>query len=138
MDESVKKKEFGEGISVSDYKKLRSDKGGNKRNKYNAQKTMYNGVMYDSKLEAKLAGNLDVMKKRGSGKDKITDIQRQVAFSFDHNGVHICKYVCDFVVTYADGRKEHLDAKGVEMREGRIKSKLMLAFYGITVKLVKE
>jgi len=136
---SDKKKEFGEGIvPVAEYNKLKSDKGGNKRNKYNAQKTMYEGVLYDSKLEARVAYRLDLMKKRGAGKEKVSDIKRQVAFSFDLNGVHICKYVCDFVVTFADGHIEHWDAKGVEMREGRIKSKLMLAFFGITVKLIKE
>lgn len=133
-----KKKVFGEGISVQEFRdKVKSDKGGNKRNKYNAVKTMYNGVMYDSKLEARVAHRIDLMKK-AAGKERVADVERQVAFSFDYNKIHICKYVCDFVITFADGHKEYWDAKGVEMREGRIKSKLMLAFYGITVKLVKE
>lgn len=132
--------EFGEGISIEKFKELqkKSDKGGNaRRNKYNAQKTMYNGVMYDSKWESRVAYKLDMLRK-AEGKDRVTDIERQVHFSFDHNGVHICKYVCDFKVTFADGRIEYWDAKGVEMREGRIKMKLMEAYYGIKVKLIKE
>ncbi len=134
-----KKKEFGEGVvPVAEFNKTKSDKGGNKRrNKYNAQKTMFNGTLYDSKLEARVAFKLEAMKK-AAGSDKVMEIERQVAYSFDHGGVHICKYVCDFVITFADGRKEWWDAKGVEMREGKIKCNLMLAFYGITVKLIKE
>jgi hypothetical protein len=132
------KKVFGEGISQTP-EKVKSDKGGNaRRNKYNAQKTMYNGVLYDSKLEARVAYRIDMQMKTAAGKDKITQVERQVVFSFDHNGVHICKYVCDFVLTFADGHKEWWDAKGMELREGRIKSKLMQAYYGITVKLIKE
>jgi hypothetical protein len=98
---------------------------------------MYEGVMYDSKLEARVAHRIDQMKK-AQGKERVTAVERQVSYSFDLNGIHICKYVCDFVITFGDGRKEWWDAKGAEMREGRIKSKLMLAFFGITVKLVKE
>lgn len=131
------KRVFGEAVTAGETQK--SDKGGNaRRNKYNAQKTSYKGVMYDSKLEARVAYRIDLMMERGAGAEKVASVERQVAFSFDHNGTHICKYVCDFVLTFADGHKEWWDAKGVEMREGRIKSKLMLAFYGITVKLIKE
>lgn len=133
--------EWGERtvVPVEEYRKtVKSDKGGNKRrNKYNAQKTMFNGILYDSKLEARVAFKLESMRK-AAGNDRVTEIERQVTYSFDHNGVHICKYVCDFVITFADGRKEWWDAKGVEMREGKIKSHLMLAFYNITVKLIKE
>lgn len=137
---SETKKEWGEGVvPVAEFNKMKSDKGGNKRrNKYNAQKTMYNGILYDSKLEAKVAFQIDMRMKQGAGKERVKSVERQVTFSFDLNGVHICKYVCDFVLTFADGHVEHWDAKGVEMREGRIKSKLMLAFFGITVKLIKE
>ena len=131
---------FGDGISAKEYqdRMKKSDKGGNaRRNKYNAQKTLYNGILYDSKLEARVAFKIDMLKK-AAGSNRVVDVKRQEVYSFDHGGVHICKYVCDFVLTFADGRKEWWDAKGKELREGRIKCKLMLAFYGITVKLIKE
>jgi len=152
------KRKFGDPIPVEEYRKMvqsggekrafgegtgpqvqqKSDKGGNKRrNKFNAQKTSYNGILYDSKLEARVAFKIDALTK-AAGNDRVVNVERQVAYSFDYNGTHICKYVCDFVITFVDGRKEWWDAKGVEMREGKIKCALMLAFYGITVKLIKE
>lgn len=139
LPEKNGKKVFGEGVAAEKTAvKEKSDKGGNKRkNKYNAQKTMYEGILYDSKLEARVAHKIDQMKK-AAGKDKVASVERQIRYSFEHNKVLICEYVCDFVITFADGRKEWWDAKGVEMREGKIKCNLMLAYYGITVKLIKE
>jgi hypothetical protein len=132
------KREFGEGITVDDYRKLRSDKGGNARgNKFNAQKTSYNGVMYDSKLEASYAFRLDTSRK-AAGKDRVVNIERQKKYSFDLNGKHICSYVLDFMVTFADGRVEYHEVKGFETRESSIKRKLMKAFYNIDLKVIKQ
>lgn len=64
----------------------------------------------------------------------IRNLERQVRFSFDHNGVHICDYIADFA--YFDGEQRVIeDKKGVETEVFKLKAKMMLAFYGIEVRL---
>lgn len=121
---------FGQGIALE---KLPAKQ---KHNKYNAIKTMYNGVLYDSKHEASYAQRLDTLRKAANPKDRVAEIERQVKFSFDHNGFHICSMVVDFKITFGDGRVEYHDPKGKETREASIKKKLAKAFYGIDVKFV--
>jgi hypothetical protein len=134
---SEKKKEFGEGISVKPEVLQKHHLHMAGRNKFQAQKTMYNGVMYDSKIEAAYAARLDVLRK-ASGADKVVDVERQKKFSFDHGGVHICSLIIDFVVKYADGRTEYHEVKGFETRESSIKRKLAKAFYGLEIKVIKQ
>lgn len=131
--------EFGEGISAAKFKELTKKSHTHQagRNKFNAQKTSYNGVMYDSKVEAAYAAKLDILRK-APGAERVVNVERQVKFPFDYNGKHICSYQADFVITYADGRKEYHEVKGFETRESVIKRKLMDAFYGIKVKVVKQ
>ena len=130
---------FGEGLAQVKRNEIVKRVGHNHvgvgRNKFNATKTLYNGILYDSKKEAGFAMKLDILRK-ASGKDRVIEIERQVTFSFDLNGHHICKYKPDFKVTYSDGRIEYIDVKGMETREFSIKKKLLKAFYGIDVKIV--
>lgn len=49
------------------------------------------------------------------------------------NGKKICKYIADFRVTYADGRIEVVDVKGVRTGVYRLKKKLVEAQYGIII-----
>ena len=126
----MEKIRFGQGVAASKVVVKQ------KHNKYNAIKTMYNGQLYDSKHEAAYAQHLDVLRKASDPKKRVADIERQVKFSFDHNGFHICSLIVDFKITYADGRVEYHDPKGKETREASIKKKLAKAFYGIDVKFV--
>jgi hypothetical protein len=129
---------FGEGISVEQFKKeVKRHQHASGRNKFNAMKVSYGGVMYDSKAEAGYAMKLDLLKK-APGADKVVSYERQVKFSFDHNGKHICSYQCDFVVTFGDSRVEYHEVKGYETRESSIKRKLMEAFYGVKIKVIKQ
>jgi len=112
-----------------------------KRNgKYNvapkAQRT-YKGKVYDSKLEKSYRGRLELLKKATTDKNRVIDIQEQVPFEFVINGTKICTYRLDFKVTYADGRVEFVDIKGIVTSVYSIKRKLMLAVYGIKIKEVK-
>ena len=70
--------------------------------------TEYGGVRYDSKAESCYARDLDLKIKAGL----VLRWERQVVFSLDVNGVHICKYKLDFRVYLADGSIEHIDVKG--------------------------
>jgi len=104
-----------------------------RKNKYNAQRTEYNGVTYDSKKEAEYAQLLDA---------KVTacDLSywlRQVPFDLP-GGV---KYRADFV-TFEQVADTSLydvhviDAKGYQTKEFKIKAKLFRAKYGQEIELV--
>ena len=96
-----------------------------KGNKFGARRTERDGHFYDSKLESDLGWELECRKKAG----EIKEIQRQVTFPLDVNGIHITNYRADFVVTMADGTQEVMEAKGILMPEANMKLKLFTALY---------
>ena len=106
-------------------------------NKYGAKKTEYNGRIFDSKKEAEYAGELDLLRKAAGESDRVVDVEYQIPFVLEVNETKIGKYILDFKVTYADGRIEHVDVKG--LRKGcayqmfRWKAKHMKAQYDIDV-----
>ena len=121
----------------------------NRRNKYGARKVTKNGLIYDSKKEARRAGILEALEKAGA----ITDLRRQVKYvliptqrepdtigpkSGRKPGKVIereCYYLADFVYTItATGETVIEDTKGVRTKEYIIKRKLMLERYGIRIK----
>lgn len=81
--------------------------------KYHAIKTEYQGRTYDSKKEAKHAATLDMMRLATNENFKVVDVQAQVRFPLEVNGIKIGVYVADFVVIFADGHEEVQDVKGV-------------------------
>lgn len=97
------------------------------RNKYNARKTHYDGVTYDSKREADYARELDLLRNARKPSERVTDVQRQIRIPLVVNGQQICTHVLDFLVTYADGRKELVEVKGYETAVWKLKRKLLEA-----------
>ena len=95
------------------------------RNKYNAKKTMYAGVLYDSKREAQHAMFLDSQVKA----NKIDHWTRQVDIPITINGVKVCKLVADFFVVNCDSTCEYHEVKGMELPIFRLKLKLLKALY---------
>jgi hypothetical protein len=92
-----------------------------KRNKYGARKTEYNGSLYDSKLEAAVALELDLLKRAR----KVERWQRQVTVDLRGiNGTLICRHKVDFLVTFRDGHSEFWEAKGMKTAVWRLKYKL--------------
>lgn len=61
------------------------------------------------------------------GQDRIERIERQIRIPIVVNSVPICVYVVDFLVTYADGRRELVEVKGIETAVFRLKLKLLCA-----------
>lgn len=61
------------------------------------------------------------------GREKVESWERQVPFRLEVNGVLICKYVVDFLVRYADGRRELVEVKGYWTPEAKLKKKLFEA-----------
>lgn len=77
-------------------------------------------------------GELKLLEKLG----EISNLERQVVFRFELNGVLICKYLADFVYFTKDKRVVE-DRKNPYLRKKdgvyRIKNKMMKAFYGIDI-----
>lgn len=101
--------------------------------KYRNVQTEYAGIKFMSKKEANYAAQLDWQKKARDPKEKVVRWVPQVPFQVILNGVKICKYIADFEVTYADGRVEIVDVKGVRTDVYRLKKKLVEAQYGIRI-----
>jgi len=97
-----------------------------KANKYGAQKTIYNGLKYDSKGEAGYAGELDILLKAG----EISKIERQKTFIlYGKNGGRITTHRVDFLVTFPDGHQEVHEFKGWGTDVWKIKRDLFVDNY---------
>lgn len=98
-------------------------------NKFGAQKTEYGGIRYDSKAEAEFARGLDLRMHATYAKDRVESWERQIPFKLVVNGDLICTYKCDFIVRYADGRKELVEVKGYWTPEAKLKLKIFRATF---------
>lgn len=117
-------------------KKWSNKLGGNRRrSKYRNVRVSTKDGKFDSKGEMCRWLFLKAMLKDG----KIVDLERQVAFSIDVNGQHICDYVADYTYTVTEtGQHVVEDFKGAIITpEFRLKKKLMLAVHGIDVRITK-
>ena len=95
-------------------------------NKFRAKKTIYNGTVYDSKGEARLAAEIDLLIRAKEYKG----VERQVKFNlYGKNNTKICTHIVDFVLSNKDGSLEVWAFKGVETKDFRIKHKLFLDNY---------
>lgn len=123
-----------------------------KFSKYHARKVTVDGIVFDSKREAKRYSELKLMEQAGV----ITDLRRQVKFvlipaqrgpspGIFKKGAHKgepkpgkvleseCAYIADFV--YYNGSEMIVeDAKGLRTKDYVIKRKLMLYQHGIRVR----
>lgn len=102
--------------------------GAARRRKFGNTPRTYNGIEYHSQAEARYAAELD-LRKRAIGVDGIAGWVRQFPVPLEVNGVLVCTYIVDFVVTHLDGREELIEIKGFETPEWRIKEKLFRALY---------
>lgn len=85
------------------------------------KKTIYNNRLYDSKGEAGLAKEIDLLIKSG----KILKVEPQVTFNlYGRNGGKICTHRVDFFVTLKDGSCEVWEYKGFATEIWRLKLKL--------------
>lgn len=86
-------------------------------------RTDYNGMWFQSKLEANYAKQLDWKIKAG----EVKEWKRQHKIEIKVNGVKICNYFIDFVVTLPDGSQQYIEVKGMEQEVWRLKWKLCMA-----------
>lgn len=98
------------------------------RTKFGNTPHLYNGVRYDSRMEAAYAAELDLL-MRVVGPYKVASWERQIPVKLEVNGVLVCTYIVDFLVHWADARDEWVEVKGFETPEWKIKEKLFRALY---------
>lgn len=120
---------------------LQAEKQRNKRGtKYGNKRVKINGIAYDSTGEANYEKTvLDPLRAKGE-----LTYRRQVTFPLVVNGVKICNYRADWVVTWKNGKQEVWDFKARDERikkddgflitsEFKLKRKLMLACHGLEI-----
>jgi hypothetical protein len=76
--------------------------------KYGNKKVVIDGITFDSIKEGEYYKSLVILQRAG----EIKQFQRQVVYKLAVKGVHICKYIADFVVWKKDGTVEVVDVKG--------------------------
>lgn len=107
-----------------------------KKSKYHAQKTVLDGIKFDSKKEANRYAELKLMERAGL----IKGLQRQVRFelipAFDVDGKHYrpTSYVADFVYTDTKSGKQVVeDCKGFRTDIYRLKAKMFANKFGVSI-----
>ena len=99
--------------------------------KFKNIRTRVDGILFDSKLEAKRWGELNLLVRAG----RITELDRQTKFILEINNVRIGTYVADF--TYMEnGARVVEDTKSpptAKKPDYIMKKRLMLALAGIEI-----
>ncbi len=93
--------------------------------KYSNTKQTYEGYSYMSRKEAQYANLLDEKLKFG----QIKSWARQQCIPIVVNGLFICNYYIDFVVTHNDNEREYVEVKGLEMPLWKMKWLLVQALH---------
>ena len=106
------------------------------------EKTIIDGITFDSKMESKYYLYLKAEKEAGRVKDFILQPEyilqpkffiynkKRLAFNKANpdkkiNIVQAIKYRSDFEVTYADGSKKTIDPKGIKTADFKLKEKML-------------
>jgi hypothetical protein len=118
--------------------------------KYGAKKTEVDGIVFDSKKEAKYYQELKFKEKAGL----ISELELQKEFvlipaqreasTFTKKGKEVlgkvlerkCSYFADFCYKDADGKFRCIDTKGFKTADYKLKKKLMLWVHGIKIEEV--
>ena len=101
-------------------------------NKYNAKKSEYEGIVFDSRKEMTKYIELRAWQRAGH----VTMIELQPEFELqpgyigpDGKKVRPIIYRADFLVTYAGGRQVVIDTKGFKTKDFLLKKKILLYKY---------
>lgn len=62
-------------------------------------------------------------------KERVESWERQIRIPIIVNDIKVCDHVVDFLVRYADGRKELVEVKGMETDVFKLKLKLLRATF---------
>ncbi|MCK5132674.1 MAG: DUF1064 domain-containing protein [Candidatus Sabulitectum sp.] len=100
--------------------------------KYNARRTLYDGVWFDSQKEQQRYVQLKLMLKAG----KITDLELQPRYDIHVNNKYICFYKADFSYNDENTNLVVEDVKSpmtAKLPVYRLKKKLLRACHGIDI-----
>ena len=102
-----------------------------KKSKYGAVKTEIDGIIFDSKHEAKRYQELRLLERAG----EINNLCLQVPYILIYKSMYgrSIKYVADFVYS-RNGLTVVEDAKGMKTPVYRLKKRMMAEKYGIKIK----
>ena len=96
------------------------------KSKYRATKTEYNGRKYDSKLEARVAWELDMRLKAGEFVEIVPQYRIKLyVYLPDGSKADLFTYVCDFRCELATGGYLLVEAKGFLTDIYRTKRKIL-------------
>lgn len=95
------------------------------RSKYRAKRSVYNGRPYDSKFEAGVAAQLDMLLRAG----EFREITPQKVFELRVNGKIVARHRVDFLCTMPDGSQKVIEAKGPVTETWRLKRELFIALH---------
>lgn len=106
-----------------------------KPNKYGAKKTVVDGITFDSRAEARYYVQLKLREQAG----EVGGVELQRPFAvLGPKGELITTYKADFAFwDFTEDRFRVIDVKGVETPVFRLKRKMVKAFLGIDVEVVK-
>lgn len=103
------------------------------RHKFNAKRTVVDGITFDSKAEANRYGQLRMLQKAG----EIEALELQPKFPLIVNGVKVGTYIADFRYRRVKGVSHSLtvieDTKGVRTPVYNLKKKIVRAQYDIEI-----
>lgn len=99
--------------------------------KFKANKTILDGIQFDSKREAQRYSELKLLERAGV----IQNLRLQVKFELipKQQGERACTYIADFVYE-ENGQTVVEDVKGMKTKDYIIKRKLMLWMHGIKIR----
>lgn len=99
----------------------------NGKSKYNAKKSTFNGITFDSEVECEYYQFLLSQKEQ----HKISIIRLQPKYKIIDKVAHFraTYYVADFEVTLPGGHVIVIDIKGMATAEAKLKRKLFMALY---------
>jgi len=124
-----------ERMSLADFKALGSAGALKKPNKYNARRTLIDGIWFDSKLEARRYEELKALRKAGA----VAWFVRQPGFDLP-GGI---RYRADFLVVWMQANRTSVDRVGVEDCKGMStrlsmnKIAMVEELYGIKVEILR-
>ncbi len=95
-----------------------------RRNKFNAKRTLVDGILFHSAKEARRYGELKLLERAGI----IRNLELQPQFPIYINGTKCFTYIADFAYFEADKRVTE-DVKGQRTQIYRLKKKCVEAYY---------
>lgn len=123
-------------MSINEFRQLQIQQRGQeetgRQSKFNNVKVEVDGIIFDSRKEAKVYGQLKMQKAARL----IKGFEMQKVFELVVNGQLIAKYKADFVIEHLDDRLEVIDVKSKAtaiLAVYRLKKKLMRAIFNIEV-----